>query len=285
MLFYLNNKNTYVKISELSNYLEVSEREIRRYRDDLEMAGFSIESKTGKYGGYFLVNDVALTMNLNHMNHILLHQDKNSIFKDNYSLMIDIIQSLKDQKYISNHVLSQEIIEKLMIINLAIKLKHKLKVDYLSSYNILVKQEIEPYLVKNIRDISYLFAVHDQRFKSYRISNIKNILITDSDFVFNHDIYQKEINEKAYGVYRGKEKYLIKFEVIGKMNQFVSSIFNDRLIILEKKLHYGLYQLETYDFNEIKYVFLSLGGSFKIISPHIFKEKLLEEINLIKKNL
>ena len=81
MLFFLNKKLSYTKISELADYLEVSNREVRRYRDDLEMAGFSIESKMGRDGGYRLMNDVVLTMNINHIKHVLLY------YGDNYKFL------------------------------------------------------------------------------------------------------------------------------------------------------------------------------------------------------
>ncbi|MDQ2085999.1 HTH domain-containing protein [Herbivorax sp. ANBcel31] len=45
------------KISELAQELEVDERSIRRYRDDLEQAGIFIKSERGKNGGYCLYSD------------------------------------------------------------------------------------------------------------------------------------------------------------------------------------------------------------------------------------
>ena len=43
MLFYLNDHmNRLVKISELSDLLEVTPRQVRRYRDDLEQCEFYI---------------------------------------------------------------------------------------------------------------------------------------------------------------------------------------------------------------------------------------------------
>lgn len=44
----------YQKLEELAFKLEVSKRTIRTYKNDLEMAGIYIESKTGRYGGYKL---------------------------------------------------------------------------------------------------------------------------------------------------------------------------------------------------------------------------------------
>lgn len=51
MLEYLENGRKY-SIKELSEKLEVSERMIRQYKNELEEAGIYIDSVTGKYGGY-----------------------------------------------------------------------------------------------------------------------------------------------------------------------------------------------------------------------------------------
>lgn len=59
----LSNELTMIKlleqrkysISELSSYLEVSKRMIRIYKDDIEMAGFIIDTTFGPDGGYKLV--------------------------------------------------------------------------------------------------------------------------------------------------------------------------------------------------------------------------------------
>ena len=59
MLFYLDDKlkhnKNWVKISELSDLLEITPRQVRRYRDDIEQAGFYIEEKRGPDGGYKLM--------------------------------------------------------------------------------------------------------------------------------------------------------------------------------------------------------------------------------------
>lgn len=53
MLFILQSRNGgLVKVSELAKRLEVSERMIRSYRNDLEVAGIYVDSVTGSKGGY-----------------------------------------------------------------------------------------------------------------------------------------------------------------------------------------------------------------------------------------
>jgi predicted DNA-binding transcriptional regulator YafY len=284
MLFYLNNKNTYTKISELADYLEVSNREVRRYRDDLEMAGFSIEHKTGRYGGYLLSNDVVSSMNINHMKHVFKYYQRTSTSSNiHQEHMMDIINSLKEDQYIANHLLSKETIDKLIQINLSIKLRYKIQIKYLSSKGYQVTQIIEPYLIKNVRDIQYLFAMHEGLLKSYRIKNIIDLKQTDLTYIINHDIYQKEKHEQAYGVRRGDDKYTIRFTVKGRMNQFVQDIFKGHARLIDQSER--IYEVETYDLHEITYPFLSLGASLKILSPQVFIDHYLKEIKKMKKNL
>ena len=59
MLRFLANHKKYT-IKELAEKLEVSERMVRSYKDDLEKAGVFIESIKGKNGGYILYDNVLL---------------------------------------------------------------------------------------------------------------------------------------------------------------------------------------------------------------------------------
>ena len=47
-------------ISELANELEVSERMIRVYKEDLEKAGIYIDTIMGPYGGYVLNQSIRM---------------------------------------------------------------------------------------------------------------------------------------------------------------------------------------------------------------------------------
>ena len=59
MLQYLENGRKY-SIKELSDKLEVSERMIRVYKEDLEKAGIYIDTIKGPYGGYVLNQSVRI---------------------------------------------------------------------------------------------------------------------------------------------------------------------------------------------------------------------------------
>ena len=56
-MYILLQANGKMKISEIASLLEVDERSVRRYRDDLECASIFVDSERGKYGGYRLYDD------------------------------------------------------------------------------------------------------------------------------------------------------------------------------------------------------------------------------------
>ena len=59
LLEYLQNGRKY-NIKELSEKLEVSERMIRVYKEELEKAGIYIDTIMGPYGGYVLNQSIRL---------------------------------------------------------------------------------------------------------------------------------------------------------------------------------------------------------------------------------
>ena len=57
MLMYLSeDTEVYKKTAEVADYLQTNPRNIREFKKELECAGFIIEEKKGRYGGYRLKN-------------------------------------------------------------------------------------------------------------------------------------------------------------------------------------------------------------------------------------
>ena len=85
MLQMINLLNTGKKysVSELSEKLEVSERMIRSYRDELEMAGIYITGIKGPYGGYVLDRKVIVpAVKINNKDIELLEKTNNKDLND-----------------------------------------------------------------------------------------------------------------------------------------------------------------------------------------------------------
>lgn len=93
-----------MKAKELSEELEVDERQIRKYRDDLEMAGVHIESLRGIDGGY-IINGFDHLMNLDIKEEELFAlnlantqlKDAGFIYYNELSFLIDKLNSLKKE--------------------------------------------------------------------------------------------------------------------------------------------------------------------------------------------
>ena len=92
-------------INELSNELEVSERMIRVYKEDLEKAGIYIDTIMGPYGGYVLNQSVRMPVRKFKMKGVYIgskHEEKKLNLKDEagkkYNLLTRAIKEKRKVK-------------------------------------------------------------------------------------------------------------------------------------------------------------------------------------------
>ncbi len=126
-------------IFELSNELEVSERMIRVYKEDLEKAGIYIDTIMGPYGGYVLNQSVRLPLRKFRKNdYELLNKyidlEKSKDIKEKLVLLQDKIRgvyigSKQEEKELN---LNEETQNKYNVLTRAIKEKRKVKILYYS---------------------------------------------------------------------------------------------------------------------------------------------------------
>ena len=126
-------------ITELSNKLEVSERMIRVYKEDIEKAGIYIDTIMGPYGGYILNQKVRMPIRKFKMKdaklldrYIAIEKDKE--IKNKLILLQDKIKgvyigSKQEEKELN---LKDEIGKKYNLLTRAIKEKRKVKILYYS---------------------------------------------------------------------------------------------------------------------------------------------------------
>ncbi len=128
-------------INELSKRLEVSERMIRVYKEDLEKAGIYIDTIMGPYGGYVLNQSVRLPVRKFKMKDAKLldkyiNSEKDKEIRDELVLLQDKIKgvyigSKQEEKELN---LKDETAKKYNVLTRAIKEKRKVKILYYS-YN------------------------------------------------------------------------------------------------------------------------------------------------------
>ena len=203
VLLYLNQRYTrssYISISEIASYLEVSDRQARRYIEDLNLIPeIHIETKLGRDGGYRLRTPL----------------DKGFAMPENIVLAMSIAmkRNEKVEKVLSelpNYVItdvvegdnkiSNEVLDNLEVLISAIQNRKAVNFTY---RNYEESYFVEPYKIIYTNHTYYLKAVHHDELKSFDVSYISNIQKLGS-FNFNKSIDERccELYKK-YGVREG----------------------------------------------------------------------------------
>lgn len=139
MLQLLNSGRKY-SIKELSERLEVSERMIRVYKDELEKAGIYVDTIMGPYGGYVLRQSVKMPIRkFKVKDYEILDKyislEKDELEKEKLMLLKDKIYGIYvSSKSDDNIITKDDNQNKYNILTRAIKEKRKVKINYYS-YN------------------------------------------------------------------------------------------------------------------------------------------------------
>lgn len=128
-------------IKELANILEVSERMIRVYKEDLEKAGIYIDTILGPYGGYVLTQSVKVPIRKFSENDykildLYIENEKDSEKKEKLTNLQNKIKGvyIGSKQDTNKFKLEDELQRKFNLLTRAIKEKRKVKIRYYS-YN------------------------------------------------------------------------------------------------------------------------------------------------------
>ena len=169
MIKLLSNGRVY-SVKELSEQLGVTERMVRYYKEQLEMAGYIIESFKGPGGGYYInKNDM---ININYFNkydlEVLDKVQSEISTSDNDKLIKDFIELNKKLHsiYNTNKVLSEydnnlsfkENDEKIKIIDDSIKNMKSIYISYLGTSGNVTNREILPISIFKFENNIYVTA-------------------------------------------------------------------------------------------------------------------------------
>lgn len=146
MLQYLQNGRKYT-IQELSDKLEVSQRMIRVYKEELEKAGIYIDTIMGPYGGYVLNQSIRIPSRKFTENDYKFLNELKVEEKDKEKLQIiaDKIHGVYFDSKNENIELKDEIKTNYNVLTRAIKEKRKVKINYYSYKHGNMDRIIYPY--------------------------------------------------------------------------------------------------------------------------------------------
>jgi predicted DNA-binding transcriptional regulator YafY len=186
MLELLSNGRKY-SISELSNKLEVSERMIRVYKEELEKAGIYIDTIMGPYGGYVLNQSVRLPLRK---------------FKSEDAKLLDkYIQNEKDSDKKNKLVLLQDKIRGVYIGSKQESKELNLKDETNKKYNILTRA------IKEKRKVKILYY-------SYNKGENERVIDPAEMFLFQDGWYCAAFCEKKQDIRHFELKRIIKYELL-----------------------------------------------------------------------
>ena len=146
MLEYLENGRKY-NIKELAEKLEVSERMVRSYKEELEKAGIFIDSIMGPYGGYVLNQSIKIPLRKFSKEdyEFLKSLEVNEEDKEKLQIIADKVHGIYFESQNENIELKDDIKNYYNILNKAIKEKRKVKINYYSFTDRNLNRIIRPY--------------------------------------------------------------------------------------------------------------------------------------------
>ena len=184
MLKYLENGKKY-SIKELSEKLEVSERMVRFYKEELEKAGIYIDTIMGPYGGYVLTQSVKVPLvKLSHDDYEFLKNIK--VSDEDAKRFLNILDKMKCLSKEVGDVseLKDDIRKNYNILAKAIKEKRKVKINYYSFTNGNQDRIIRPYdmFLYNTGWGVAAFCELRNDLRNFELKRINNIELLDEKF-------------------------------------------------------------------------------------------------------
>lgn len=212
--------------SELAKDLEVNEREITRYKDDLENAGVTINNTRGKYGGYELMgNDYLLNLDLSVSEVTTLEnvvQDLklsgNHFYSDMDSInnKIKVASKIKDEavqetNYYSKSIMVRANLEeeknKWLIINEAIIGSKKVFIKYSDSKGAITERKIYPYGLFTYYGANFFVGVCNTKneLRTFKLVRINEVKIVKSESFEKTSFNLKEFLDSGIGLFKDGE--------------------------------------------------------------------------------
>lgn len=184
MLDYLNTGNKYTA-KELAEKLEITERMVRYYKEELEKSGIIIESFKGPNGGYFVLNARNSYNKFNKYDIELLETALKELekqqfqFLDKFSELVDKVKKIssikeEESKLVYDYDEKNEN-EKNKILNDCIQGKNTIEILYQNLDGTWQKRKIHPIQIFKFKNKLFITAFCELRndIRHFEISRIK----------------------------------------------------------------------------------------------------------------
>lgn len=293
-----------MKASEIAQELEVSERQVRTYRNDLEMGGIFVKYISGRYGGYELVTPylcaVDLTQNelavLNMVKEQLIFdgnlyaKDYNAIYdkisakykKHNYDINLTKYYTISQKANFADH----EITKRFYAINYAIITKRKTFMEYDSLTSGKQERIVHPYSVYTYKNDLYMIGYCETRKEVLDFKMVRIVKLETLEEHFEQLPHFKLGKYYANTIGNFKDDAIaIKLKISHPFSTVVSEKIwaeNQNIKWIDKETIIFTASLRGY--TEIKSWILSMGRYVEVLEPAELVEDVCEELDIMMKH-
>jgi predicted DNA-binding transcriptional regulator YafY len=285
-----------LSIAELARKLEVSERQIRQYKQDLEEAGIYISARRGPDGGYALAGEALLPpLSLTaterraaeHLKSVV-HGDSSFLYREDALIALDKLTGGRGgepnalfgvEKVSVDHEKEQRYYQKL---EEAIIARQKVNMTYYAlSKDEARRRIIHPYHLLKSEGAYYVVGYCELRkeLRIFKLIRIENLYLSAERFTRDSKIDLNTFLNQNLGVMHEQKLRLVMEARFPTSKLLSETIFTPDQVITpldEQRVRYeGTFDSET----EIKSWLLSLGASVRVIEPRSLVETVAIELD------
>lgn len=187
---------------ELSSYLEVSKRTLRRYIDYLK-DDFGIDSKKGRDGGYFFNSFKKTSFSLeglDELNQINLSIDDEEVIKKLNKINLNGINLCLNLKFDNSEVTKSDL-EKMIVLTDSIRAKKMVNFSSVTKEGRKYQAYFGPICFKIFDGVTYLYAYYRNQIRMYVLSNIEILDERNEKFIIKKEDIEYIKNKPNYELY------------------------------------------------------------------------------------
>ncbi|OON96752.1 MAG: hypothetical protein ATN36_04920 [Epulopiscium sp. Nele67-Bin005] len=278
---------------EIAKILEISPRQVTRYKEDLQTAGIQIIETTGRYGGYELVgNDYFLEAGFTRKDKAQFEQLLSWLQSEQYVHYQDVEllankifgNQLESPTFIgakthTHAVSSQTEKDKWDQLSEAKILHQKVEVTYQNVHQEKTTRVIHPYLLVTYQQANYLVGYCETRkeIRHFKLMRMEQVIILEDTFEIDAEFKQKTYLKHAFGIFKD-EKIEVKLKI---MYPYAQS-FKEREWVADEVIDdfpedkYLLYTAEMEGLTQIKAWIMQMGTSCTVLAPESLREEIIQ---------
>lgn len=289
----LSVRREYVSTEELADILETNPRNIREYIKELEVAGYTLESMKGLYGGYrldksCLLPTVKLDSNdkkvISEAVDYLLQKKEFLGYSEFESIMGRIMASVERTNEITPLTMIDrfplqmdklELEKRYQILQECIDGQIKCEITYRSSQNKEKIHTIHPYKLFVYNGTWFVLGYNEtiSNFGYFKLNRIVDMFKTRSRFTILKTYDEKDYLD-GFGMTKNGEYYKVKLEFTNLNMAISERVYGKHQSVKEIDECHTLFEAEMQNKDMIASFVMSFGKNCKVIEPQWLKDKI-----------